>query len=42
MLEHFNGTSLIVSHDRDLLEHTSNKVWLIQDGELKVYKEPEE
>lgn len=29
MLENFNGTSLIVSHDRDLLEHISNKVWLI-------------
>ena len=25
----FKGTSLIVSHDRDLLEHISNKVWLI-------------
>lgn len=31
ILEHFNGTSLIVSHDRDLLEHISNKVWLIQE-----------
>ena len=31
MLEHFNGTSLIVSHDRDLLEYISNKVWLIQE-----------
>lgn len=31
MLEHFDGTSLIVSHDRDLLEHISNRVWLIQE-----------
>jgi ATP-binding cassette subfamily F protein 3 len=41
MLENFNGTSLIVSHDRDLLEHISNKVWLIQDGILKIFNEPE-
>ena len=41
MLEDFNGTSLIVSHDRDLLEHISNKVWLIQDGTLRVFDEPE-
>jgi ATP-binding cassette subfamily F protein 3 len=31
MLESFDGTSLIVSHDRDLLEHISNRVWLIQE-----------
>lgn len=41
MLEHFNGTSLIVSHDRDLLEHISNKVWLIQEGILRTFDEPE-
>lgn len=41
MLEHFNGTSLIVSHDRDLLEHISNKVWLIQEGVLRTFDEPE-
>jgi ATP-binding cassette subfamily F protein 3 len=32
MLQHFNGTSMIVSHDRDLLESTSNTIWLIKDG----------
>ncbi len=41
MLEHFNGTSLIVSHDRDLLEHISNAVWLIQDGILRIFDDPE-
>ncbi len=41
MLEHFNGTSLIVSHDRDLLEHISNAVWLIQDGVLRTFDDPE-
>lgn len=41
MLENFNGTSLIVSHDRDLLEHISNKVWLIGWWVLKVFDNPE-
>lgn len=41
MLENFDGTSLIVSHDRDLLEHISNKVWLIKDGILRTFDEPE-
>ncbi len=41
MLEHFNGTSLIVSHDRDLLEHISNKVWLIQEWILRTFDDPE-
>jgi ATP-binding cassette subfamily F protein 3 len=41
MLENFNGTSLIVSHDRDLLEHISNKVWLIQEWVLRIFDEPE-
>ncbi len=41
MLETFDGTSLIVSHDRDLLEHISNKVWLIQEGILRTFDDPE-
>ncbi|MBP9779971.1 ABC-F family ATP-binding cassette domain-containing protein, partial [Candidatus Gracilibacteria bacterium] len=41
MLENFNGTSLIVSHDRDLLEHVSNKVWLIGGGKLQTFDDPE-
>ncbi|MBC7498860.1 ABC-F family ATP-binding cassette domain-containing protein [Candidatus Gracilibacteria bacterium] len=41
MLEHFDGTSLIVSHDRDLLEHISNRVWLIQEGVLMTFDDPE-
>ncbi len=41
MLENFNGTSLIVSHDRDLLEHISNKVWLIGWWVLKTFDNPE-
>jgi ATPase subunit of ABC transporter with duplicated ATPase domains len=31
MLKNFNGVSIIVSHDRDLLAKTSTVFWLIQD-----------
>ena len=41
MLEWFNGTTIIVSHDRDLLESVSNKIWLIKDKILVVYNETE-
>ena len=41
MLEWFNGTTIIVSHDRDLLESVSNKVWLIKEKVLVVYNEAE-
>jgi len=41
MLEWFNWTTIIVSHDRDLLEDISNKIWLIKDKILVIYNEPE-
>jgi ATP-binding cassette subfamily F protein 3 len=41
MLQWFQGTTLIVSHDRDLLESVSNKLWLIKGNILAVYDEPE-
>ena len=41
MLQSFQGTTLIVSHDRDLLESVSNKLWLIKDKQLVIYNEPE-
>jgi ATP-binding cassette subfamily F protein 3 len=41
MLEHFNGVSIIVSHDRDLLAKTSTAFWLIQDGHLRMFHEAE-
>ncbi|MDP2090324.1 MAG: ABC-F family ATP-binding cassette domain-containing protein [Candidatus Gracilibacteria bacterium] len=41
MLDGFHGTTIIVSHDRDLLQSVSNKVWLIRDGGLDVFTEPE-
>ena len=40
MLKNFNWMTLIVSHDRDLLESISNKIWLIKEKQLVTYNEP--
>jgi len=37
MLEGFNGVSIIVSHDRDFLEHTTELLWVIKDWKLVVF-----
>ena len=37
MLQWFNGVTLIVSHDRDFLEWTSNMIWWIWDNRLTVF-----
>ena len=37
MLQWFNGVTLIVSHDRDFLEWTSNMLWWIWDNRLTVF-----
>jgi len=42
MLKSFKWTTILVSHDRDLLESVSNKVWLIKDRLLVPYDEPNE
>lgn len=42
MLEWFKWTTIIVSHDRDLLESVSNKVWLIKNNFLIPYAEPKD
>ena len=41
MLEWFNWTTIIVSHDRDLLQWISNKIWLIKDKKLIIFNEAE-
>jgi len=41
MLNWFDWMTLIVSHDRDLLENVSNKIWLIRDKKLEIYDEVE-
>ena len=37
VLTDFNGTILIVSHDRYLINALATQVWAIEDGELQVY-----
>ena len=37
MLTEFNGVSIIVSHDRDFLEWTSNLLWVMMNQELTVF-----
>ena len=37
MLQWFNGVTLVVSHDRDFLEWTSNMLWWIWDNHLTVF-----
>lgn len=41
MLEWFEWTTIVVSHDRDLLESISNKIWLIKDKKLQIFTEVE-
>jgi ATP-binding cassette subfamily F protein 3 len=41
MLSEFNWVSIIVSHDRDFLEWTSNLLRVISDGQLEVYHDLE-
>lgn len=36
-LREFDGTLVIVSHDRQLLDAVCNVIWEIEDGRLKVY-----
>jgi ATP-binding cassette subfamily F protein 3 len=38
MLEQFEGTILLVSHDRYLVDHLASQLWLLQDGRLEVFK----
>jgi ATP-binding cassette subfamily F protein 3 len=37
-IRHYEGTVLIVSHDRYFISQTANKIVEIRDGELKVYR----
>ncbi len=45
-LQQFEGTFIVVSHDRYLLDEVANKIWYIEDEEIKeypgTYKEYEE
>lgn len=37
-LERFDGTLIIVSHDRYLIDRLATQIWEIQDGSLQVFK----
>jgi ATP-binding cassette subfamily F protein 3 len=37
-VQNFEGTVLVVSHDRHFLKHTVNRVFEIRDGELRTYE----
>lgn len=36
-LQQYEGTFLVVSHDRDFISKTANKIWWIENNELKEY-----
>ncbi|NLR92689.1 MULTISPECIES: ribosomal protection-like ABC-F family protein [Flammeovirga] len=36
-LQQYLGTYLIVSHDRHFISHVANKIWYIEDAQLKEY-----
>jgi ATP-binding cassette, subfamily F, member 3 len=36
-LDQYEGTYVIVSHDRHFISQVSNKVWYIEDGKIKQY-----
>ena len=38
VLEQFEGTILLVSHDRYLIDRLATQIWALEDGVLKVFK----
>lgn len=36
-LQQFEGTFLLVSHDRDFISNVANKIWWIEDKQIKEY-----
>ena len=39
-LQQFEGTFITVSHDRFFISHVANKIWWIEDGQVKEYLGP--
>ncbi|MBK8046067.1 MAG: ABC-F family ATP-binding cassette domain-containing protein [Anaerolineales bacterium] len=37
VLEHFDGTILLVSHDRYLIDHLATQIWELRDGRMHVF-----
>ena len=40
VLEHFDGTILLVSHDRYLIDRLSTQIWELREGRLHVFPGP--
>jgi len=40
VLERFDGTVLLVSHDRYLVDHLATQIWELRDGRLRVFNGP--
>ncbi len=38
VLEQFDGTILLVSHDRYLIDRLATQIWSVEDGSLRVFK----
>jgi ATP-binding cassette subfamily F protein 3 len=38
VLEHFQGTILLVTHDRYLVDRLATQIWHLEDGRLRVFK----
>jgi ATP-binding cassette subfamily F protein 3 len=38
VLENFEGTILLVTHDRYLVDRLATQLWLLEDGQLRVFK----
>jgi len=36
-LQQYEGTFIVVSHDRYFLDHVANKIWFIEDRQIKEY-----
>ena len=36
-LQQYEGTLIVVSHDRYFLDHVANKIWFIEDKQIKEY-----
>jgi ATP-binding cassette subfamily F protein 3 len=36
-LQQFEGTFIVVSHDRYFLDNVANKIWFIEDQKIKIY-----
>lgn len=37
-LQHYDGTAIVVSHDRYFISQVANKIVEIRDGELRLYR----